>query len=294
MAGSSAGISGRRRPTRVLAEESLRARTRRLLLPGEDSPGCWPARRGGPRCSPPAPGRPADGRPPWRTALTRRPAAPSSPPARRGHPGRRGRAAARGGAVPDPDGAGRPVPAGGAVRRSRRLPLLPARPAPRHRPLRHRQRRAAGQRRGRAPRDPVHASRPDQVADGRGARRADARPRLDLLRRDRAAQPDDDRASAPSTPRRGWPPGRRAAASRSSAAAPASCWRRAAGSSCRSTTTCGRASSPDSTAVRLRLAPARRRPEGAADDAARRPGRAALPAGGDRPALRPVAARSRT
>ena len=39
---------------------------------------------------------------------------------------------------------------------------------------------------------------------------------------------------------------------------------------------------PDKTAVRLRLAKPRRRPRGAADDAARRAGRAALPAGGVR------------
>ena len=88
-------------------------------------------------------------------------------------------AAARGGAVPDPRGARRAVHAGRAVGRQGRLPLLPARPAPGGRHLRHRHRRAAGQRRRRPPRDPVH---------GR-ARTRWPRPRRTTRRRRAAAGP---------------------------------------------------------------------------------------------------------
>ena len=103
-----------------------------------------------------------------------------------------------------PDG----VHAVGALRhRHRRLPLLPARPAPDAGRLHHRHQHPARQPRRRAPRDPVPgaARRRSPAAEAKDA--ADAGRGLDLLRRHR---PRTQRRAA-STTRPGWAPGRRAA-----------------------------------------------------------------------------------
>ena len=128
--------------------------------------GCGPARR---PTSAPAPS-PA---PPARRATASAGRRPTTAPRRRGHAVARPkpqplRAGEKRLTLTMPDGV---HALGPQRRRHRRLPLLPARPAPDARPLPDRHQRAARQPRRRPPRDPL-PGRPDQVAEAEAQGRA--------------------------------------------------------------------------------------------------------------------------